>query len=278
MFDNKCGVCRIDMSFINVSRNRIAELLVKNTLVNCSVKGCKEQIYYGDELKHLNDDCQFVITTCKYKLFGCDWKGIRGIKSQHEDICKTKIDLDNVHEKFSKTIDEIKKTNKSLQIMGQRKVFFEKKKHKLELMMIHNFCNYFFVFELGINYTKQNNTGDMFQHSFKMSTSQFNVDSNLILKFVTSNDKIDLECKTVIACTNDIIDDIIEIGIIFEWDHLTASNIISLQKPENEHDNFDICGVNEWNVLFSWHKDEFEYLVKEGDGADVCRFKIYISN
>lgn len=107
-----CGLCRNSME--NPIRNRIAENLIKNTLVKCD--NCDAMMKYARMQHHLETECQGVETECKYKPLGCKWIGPRRNLNDHQHFG---IDYDSLITKFEETdtkISELRNSMKKTQI------------------------------------------------------------------------------------------------------------------------------------------------------------------
>lgn len=96
-----CGLCRNPMNNPEI-RNRIAENLIKNTLVKCEFSECNAMMKYPEMQHHLDNECQAKVIACKYKRLGCNWMGPRRNATNHQH---SGIDYDTLITKFE-GIDE----------------------------------------------------------------------------------------------------------------------------------------------------------------------------
>lgn len=117
--DKRCGICR--RSLRHASRNRIAEIQLRNRSVECPENGCNEILNYEKLEEHLTSECQYVEQECKYKKLGCNWSGPRNLQDNHEHI---NIDFDELLQRIEnddKKIEELMEENEDFQDMAQEK-------------------------------------------------------------------------------------------------------------------------------------------------------------
>ena len=82
MNKDQCGMCRTDIE--EPIRNRALESRLEEEEINCYVANCGQKMSYGDLVeKHISKECQWMIVDCKYKDYGCTWKGIRKQEKNH---------------------------------------------------------------------------------------------------------------------------------------------------------------------------------------------------
>nr|CUU00267.1 hypothetical transcript [Hymenolepis microstoma] len=99
----KCPTCRIPL-FPGMSRCLLAVQLFSELPRTCT--HCKLNIRQGDHEDHQNNLCPERPVTCKYKIFGCQWKGRAADSRKHHSLCivskKSVQDIESIiKEKFN---------------------------------------------------------------------------------------------------------------------------------------------------------------------------------
>ncbi|VUZ54210.1 unnamed protein product [Hymenolepis diminuta] len=80
----KCPTCRIPL-FPGISRCLLAVQLFAELPKTCI--HCKLNIRQGDHENHQNNVCPERPVTCKFKIFGCQWKGRAADSKKHHSWC-----------------------------------------------------------------------------------------------------------------------------------------------------------------------------------------------
>ena len=82
MNNDECGMCRNEIE--EPIRNRALESRLKEEEINCYVANCGQKMSYGDLVeKHIPKECEWMMVDCRYKDYGCTWKGIRKKEKNH---------------------------------------------------------------------------------------------------------------------------------------------------------------------------------------------------
>lgn len=83
----RCPLCRVPMSKTKPIRCRIAERALALRTVSCRHDGCNKEVTFGNLLQHENE-CEYMPMDCKYKILGCQWKGLKQNLEEHESKCE----------------------------------------------------------------------------------------------------------------------------------------------------------------------------------------------
>ncbi|ETO07335.1 hypothetical protein RFI_30058 [Reticulomyxa filosa] len=83
-----CPVCRVRVSRRAPARNHLAEKYLASLEMPCINEPCKAKFQFAFLKQHIEQECKYRMTVCRYEPLGCDWKGLAKDRSKHD--CKTK--------------------------------------------------------------------------------------------------------------------------------------------------------------------------------------------
>lgn len=76
--------CPFDHPYEEAALNQLSKNMLNLIKMKCCNASCTKEIYYGDYLKHINCDCDFLQAKCD----GCGLVGNKNIISMHVNLCE----------------------------------------------------------------------------------------------------------------------------------------------------------------------------------------------